>query len=243
MGPWQGPAVLSFSNKAWASSETQGQIVGTIKGEVEEREKKAISLAFTLPPNPLPVSTPAMRGTILGKINGKPWPSLPPKSKMVKWRVFALRAASSLICGDGSSLVPRPVCANRVTRGGLEPSARIFPWRHIRNRRGRLGTRLGWLCQFILSKCPVSKIVNFSPTHNLGGRDLCGSEVGPEDACHKWSPTRALIRGELSQALPELHLHSIVHLKYFFGAFCYTSHGSHFWDCGKMEQIYQIWDT
>ena len=45
------------------------------------------------------------------------------------------------------SLVPRPVRAIRVTRGGLEPSAN-FPdkldrWRHIRNRRGRLGTRLG----------------------------------------------------------------------------------------------------
>ena len=44
------------------------------------------------------------------------------------------------------SLVPMPVRAIRVTREGLEPSAN-FPdkldrWRHIRNRRGRLGTRL-----------------------------------------------------------------------------------------------------
>ena len=38
-------------------------------------------------------------------------------------------------------------------------------------------------------------------------------------ACNKWSPTRALIRGELSQVLLEPHLHSTVHLKYFFGAF------------------------
>ena len=45
----------------------------------------------------------------------------------------------------------RPVRAVRVTRGSLEPSANFcsanFPdkldkWRHIRNRRGRLGTRL-----------------------------------------------------------------------------------------------------
>ena len=47
---------------------------------------------------------------------------------------------------DLISLVPRPVRAIRVTRGGLEPSAN-FPdkldrWRHIRNRLGRLGTRL-----------------------------------------------------------------------------------------------------
>ena len=50
------------------------------------------------------------------------------------------------------SLVPRPVRAIRVTRGGLEPSAiarglanfpnKLDRWRHIRNRRGRLGTRL-----------------------------------------------------------------------------------------------------
>ena len=45
-------------------------------------------------------------------------------------------------------LVPRPVRAIRVTRGGLEPSAianfpdKLDRWRHIRNRRGRLGTRL-----------------------------------------------------------------------------------------------------
>ena len=35
--------------------------------------------------------------TILDKINGKPRP----KSRMGKWRVFALRAASSLIWGGG----------------------------------------------------------------------------------------------------------------------------------------------
>ena len=42
------------------------------------------------------------------------------------------------LVSSSSSLVPRPVRAVRVTRGGLEPSAR----RHIRNRRGRLGRRL-----------------------------------------------------------------------------------------------------
>ena len=47
------------------------------------------------------------------------------------------------------SLVPRPVRAIRVTRGGLEQSAianfpdKLDRWRHIRNRQGRLGTRLG----------------------------------------------------------------------------------------------------
>ena len=50
--------------------------------------------------------------------------------------------------GVSPSLVPRPVRAIRVIRGGLEPRAN-FPykpnwWRHIQNRRGRLGTRLGF---------------------------------------------------------------------------------------------------
>ena len=44
------------------------------------------------------------RATILDKINGKPRPPLPPKSGMGKWRVFALRAPSSLIWGDGGLL-------------------------------------------------------------------------------------------------------------------------------------------
>ena len=38
---------------------------------------------------------------ILDKINEKPRPLLPPKSRMRKWRFFALRAASSLIWGGG----------------------------------------------------------------------------------------------------------------------------------------------
>ena len=41
---------------------------------------------------------------ILGKINGKPRPPTLPKSRMGKWRVFALRAASSLIWWDGGLL-------------------------------------------------------------------------------------------------------------------------------------------
>ena len=42
------------------------------------------------------------------------------------------------------SLVSRLVRAIRITRGGLEPSAidKLDRWRHLRNRRGRLGTRL-----------------------------------------------------------------------------------------------------
>ena len=47
-----------------------------------------------------------------------------------------------------ASFVPRPVGAIRVTRGGLERSTianfsdKLDRWRLIRNRRGRLGTRL-----------------------------------------------------------------------------------------------------
>ena len=45
------------------------------------------------------------RPTILDKINGKPVPPPPLlKSRMGKWRVFALRAALSLIWGDGGLL-------------------------------------------------------------------------------------------------------------------------------------------
>ena len=39
--------------------------------------------------------------TILDKIDGKPRSPFPPKSRMGKWRVFAFRAASSLIWRDG----------------------------------------------------------------------------------------------------------------------------------------------
>ena len=46
------------------------------------------------------------RATILDKINGKPRPPLPPKSGMGKWRVFALRAPSSLIWGGWGFAVP-----------------------------------------------------------------------------------------------------------------------------------------
>ena len=45
--------------------------------------------------------------TILDKINGKPRPPpLPPKSRIGKWRVFGLRAASSLIWGEWGFAVP-----------------------------------------------------------------------------------------------------------------------------------------
>ena len=44
---------------------------------------------------------PSLSPTILDKINGKPRPPFPPKSRMRKWRVFALRAPSSLIWGGG----------------------------------------------------------------------------------------------------------------------------------------------
>ena len=46
------------------------------------------------------------RTTILDKINEKPRPPLPPKSRMGKWCVFALRAPSSLIWGGWGFAVP-----------------------------------------------------------------------------------------------------------------------------------------
>ena len=69
------------------------------------------------------------------------------------------------------------------------------------------------------------------------GPELCGSEVGPEDACHKWSPTRALIWGERSQVLPELHLHSTVHLKYFFGTFAISPSAAISGTAGKCNKF------
>ena len=51
-------------------------------------------------------SYPESEPTILDKINGKPRPPLPPKSRMGKWRVFALRAPSSLIWGGWGFAVP-----------------------------------------------------------------------------------------------------------------------------------------
>ena len=50
--------------------------------------------------------TQGQSATILDKINGKPRPPLPPKSRMGKWRVFALRAPSSLIWGGWGFAVP-----------------------------------------------------------------------------------------------------------------------------------------
>ena len=44
--------------------------------------------------------------TILDKINWKPRPPPPSKSRMGKWRVFALRVASSLIWGGWGFAVP-----------------------------------------------------------------------------------------------------------------------------------------
>ena len=56
-------------------------------------------------------------------------------------------------------------------------------------------------------------------------------------ACNKWSPTRALIRGELSQVLPEPHLHSTVHLKYFFGAFAIPPSAANSGTAGKWNKF------
>ena len=60
--------------------------------------KKSVHVVF-FQRNQSPLHFPLALATILDKINGKPKPPLPPKSRMGKWRVFALRAASSLIWG------------------------------------------------------------------------------------------------------------------------------------------------
>ena len=56
-------------------------------------------------------------------------------------------------------------------------------------------------------------------------------------ACNKWSPTRALIRGELSQVLPEPYLHSTVHLKYFFDAFAIPHSAANSGTAGKWNKF------
>ena len=65
---------------------------------------------LTLSLNPRSSNSPLQLATILDKINGKPRPPSPspppPKSRMGKWRVFALRAASSLIWGGWGFAVP-----------------------------------------------------------------------------------------------------------------------------------------
>ena len=113
-----------------------------------------------------------------------------------QWSVFPLRAASSLIWGDG-----------------------------------------GWLFHFI-----PTKIVVFSPTHMVTlGAQSCAVQSWEDacirPACNKWSPTRALIRGELSQVLPEPHLHSTVHFKYFFGAFAIPPSAANSGTAGKWNKF------
>ena len=67
------------------------------------------------------------------------------RAEFVNRKLSRISSAACAAVDDLTSLVPRPVCAIRVTREGLEPSAN-FPdkldrWRHIRNRLGRMGTR------------------------------------------------------------------------------------------------------
>ena len=50
--------------------------------------------------------TSMMQATTLDKINGKTRLPLTPKSKIRRWCVFALCAASSLIWGGGGVVVP-----------------------------------------------------------------------------------------------------------------------------------------
>ena len=48
---------------------------------------------------------------------------------------------------------------------------------------------------------------------------------------------KAIIRGELSQVLPEPHLHSTVHLKYFFGAFAIPPSAANSGTAGKWNKF------
>ena len=72
--------------------------------------------------------TPVLWATILDKINGKPWPPLPPKSKMGKWRVFALRAASSLIGGDVGLLFHFILSKIVALRFSGKPGSKMEDW-------------------------------------------------------------------------------------------------------------------
>ena len=68
---------------------------------------------------------------------------LPPPPRFTPSLFFFFSILSTILYSSDSFLA-QPVRAIRVTRGGLEPN---FPdwldrWRHIRNHRGRLGTRL-----------------------------------------------------------------------------------------------------
>ena len=58
-----------------------------------------------------------------------------------------------------------------------------------------------------------------------------------EDAYNKWSPIRALIRGELSQVLAEPHPHLTVDLKYFFGAFAIPPSATNSGTAGKWNKF------
>ena len=66
--------------------------------------KKVFMLFFQR--NQSPLHFTLALATILDKINEKPKAPLPPKSRMGKWSVFALRTASSLIWrGRGDGLI------------------------------------------------------------------------------------------------------------------------------------------
>ena len=71
-------------------------------------------------------------------------------------------------------LAPRPVCAIQVTREDLEPSAN-FPkldrWRHIRNRRGRLATRLRF--------CEIQSSQHWDLSESLGVAEIQVSRTFP----------------------------------------------------------------
>ena len=115
-----------------------------------------------------------------------------------QWSVFPLRAASSLIWGDGGWGLAVPFYSDQD-------------------------------CSFL------------SNSYMTLGAQSCAVQSW-EDACirparNKWSPTRALIRGELSQVLPEPHLHSTVHLKYFFGAFAIPTSAANSGTAGKWNKF------
>ena len=87
---------------------------------------------------------------ILDKMNGKPRPpTLTPKSRIGKWRVFALRAPSSLIWGGWGFAVPFYFVQD--CRGGLIGASRGLGWNNRDLGNGRASPP---------SHIPVSYTVN-----------------------------------------------------------------------------------
>ena len=124
--------------------------------------------------------------TILDKINGKPRspPPPPPKSRMGKWRVFALRAASSLIwrgwgfavpfyfvqdCSFWAHGAPFGSFLNALTFSSSGASLLIRSWIFASLSRGRISTaillRRG--CCLAFSGVGISFLSCRIPSHSI----------------------------------------------------------------------------